>query len=89
MDLTSDSKAPEGRKNLSPRRKPWVGDQFSIEPRRGDRVIEDPHQFSSFAPLGLEALPIVYPRLAPWATNLSRLRRYVGKFTSHFSVTVH
>ena len=32
MDLTSDSEAPEGRKNLSPRRKPWVGDQFSIEP---------------------------------------------------------
>ena len=30
--------APEGRNNHSPRRKPWVRDKYSIEPRRGDRI---------------------------------------------------
>jgi len=46
------------------------------KPRKGrKRATAIAHSRSSFAPPGLDRTPPQYPRLAPWALALSRLRR--------------
>ena len=78
-------RAPEARKNQSPRRKPWVTESYRREPRRGDTEVRATLYRPSGARPGYLSIPTAYavgsgsfapPALSEPATGVRPLDRH-------------
>ena len=81
--------APKARKNLSPRREPWVLVSSRKKPRRGDTCLPIAGYFVVSPLRGSHASSLNDPRLAPWAHVLSRLRRSLAPRPDAVSLCAH
>jgi len=79
--LQPSQTAPEARQSSSPQRKLWDQQPAHIEAPEGRQKIDELTAFTSFLSPSSKAWLIylmLSPQLTLWATDLSRLRRYLS-----------